>query len=115
MLVARRFLISGRVQNVGFRWFAESAAAREGVHGWIRNLPDGRVEAQAEGDAEALERFERALEVLKEADRQVIVMRVELGFDNDEIARELGKSPDAARMALTRALTRLAAEMQRSK
>jgi acylphosphatase len=49
------------VQNVGFRWFAESAAAREGVHGWIRNLPDGRVEAQAEGDAEALERFERAL------------------------------------------------------
>ena len=61
MLVARRFLISGRVQGVGFRWFAESAAAREGVHGWIRNLPDGRVEAQAEADAEALERFERAL------------------------------------------------------
>jgi len=49
------------VQGVGFRWFAESAAAREGVHGWIRNLPDGRVEAQAEGDAEALERFERAI------------------------------------------------------
>ena len=61
MLVARRFVISGRVQGVGFRWFAEAAAAREGVHGWIRNLPDGRVEAQAEGDAEALERFERAL------------------------------------------------------
>jgi len=46
---------------VGFRWFAESAAAREGLHGWVRNLPDGRVEAQAEGDAEALDRFERAL------------------------------------------------------
>jgi acylphosphatase len=61
VLVARRYVISGRVQGVGFRWFAESAAAREGVHGWIRNLPDGRVEAQAEGDAEALERFERAL------------------------------------------------------
>lgn len=61
MLVARRFLISGRVQGVGFRWFAESAAAREGLHGWIRNLPDGRVEAQAEGDAESIERFERAL------------------------------------------------------
>jgi acylphosphatase len=59
--VARRFLISGRVQGVGFRWFAESAAAREGVHGWVRNLPDGRVEAHGEGDAEALERFERAL------------------------------------------------------
>ena len=61
MRVARRFVISGRVQGVGFRWFAESAAAREGLHGWVRNLPDGRVEAQAEGDAEALDRFERAL------------------------------------------------------
>jgi acylphosphatase len=59
--VARRFLISGRVQGVGFRWFTREAADREGVHGWVRNLPDGRVEAQAEGDVEALDRFERAL------------------------------------------------------
>jgi acylphosphatase len=59
--VARKFLISGRVQGVGFRWFAESAAARDGLHGWVRNLPDGRVEAQAEGEADAVERFERAL------------------------------------------------------
>jgi acylphosphatase len=53
--------VSGRVQGVGFRWFAETVAAREGLHGWVRNLPDGRVEAAAEGDAEAVERFERAL------------------------------------------------------
>jgi acylphosphatase len=59
--VARQFLITGRVQGVGFRWFAEAAASREGVHGWVRNLPDGRVEAMAEGDADAIERFERAL------------------------------------------------------
>jgi acylphosphatase len=59
--VARRFLISGRVQGVGFRWFARETADREGVHGWVRNLPDGRVEALAEGDAEALDRFERSL------------------------------------------------------
>jgi len=59
--VARKFLISGRVQGVGFRWFTESAAARDGLHGWVRNLPDGRVEAQAEGEADAVERFERAL------------------------------------------------------
>src|SRR5262249_26186674 len=59
--IARRFLVSGHVQGVGFRWFAENQAAREGLHGWVRNLPDGRVEAAAEGDAEALERFERAL------------------------------------------------------
>src|SRR5262249_28953653 len=61
MRVARRFLISGRVQGVGFRYFAQAAARREGLHGWVRNLPDGRVEAEAEGDAEAVERFERAV------------------------------------------------------
>jgi acylphosphatase len=61
MRVARHFLISGRVQGVGFRFFTEAAARREGLHGWVRNLPDGRVEAAAEGEAEALERFERTL------------------------------------------------------
>jgi acylphosphatase len=49
------------VQGVGFRYFTEAAARREGVHGWVRNLRDGRVEVEAQGDAEALERFERAL------------------------------------------------------
>jgi acylphosphatase len=61
MRVARRFLISGRVQGVGFRFFAEAVALREGVHGWVRNLPDGRVEASAEGEIEAVERFEGAV------------------------------------------------------
>jgi acylphosphatase len=59
--VARRYVISGRVQGVGFRWFTEAAASREGIHGSVRNLPDGSVEAVAEGDADAIERFERAL------------------------------------------------------
>jgi len=59
--VARRYVISGRVQGVGFRYFAEAAAAREGLHGWVRNLPDGRVEATAEGESEAVERFEHAI------------------------------------------------------
>jgi len=61
MRIAQRFVISGRVQGVGFRWFTKDAAAREGVTGWVRNLPDGRVEAWAEGDVEALTRIERAL------------------------------------------------------
>jgi acylphosphatase len=61
MLIARRYVIAGRVQGVGFRFFAEAAAVREGVHGWVRNLPDGRVEARLEGDAEAVERVEAAL------------------------------------------------------
>jgi acylphosphatase len=61
MRVARRYLVSGRVQGVGYRYFAVDAARREGLHGYVKNLPDGRVEAEAEGEAEALERFERAL------------------------------------------------------
>lgn len=61
MRVARRFLVSGRVQGVGFRYFVQDAAEREGLTGFVRNLDDGRVEAVAEGEAEAMERFEMAL------------------------------------------------------
>ena len=61
MGVSRRYLIGGRVQGVGFRFFTEAAAAREGLSGWVRNLPDGRVEIEIEGDAEAVERFERSV------------------------------------------------------
>lgn len=61
MIVARRILIAGRVQGVGFRFFAEAQAAVEGVHGYVKNLPDGRVEVQIEGDDESVERVERAL------------------------------------------------------
>jgi acylphosphatase len=61
MRVARRFVITGRVQGVGFRYFALEAAERDGLHGWVRNLPDRSVEALVEGDQEAIDRFERAL------------------------------------------------------
>jgi acylphosphatase len=61
MIVARRLLIGGRVQGVGFRMFAEASASREGVHGFARNLPDGRVEAFLEGDQEAVDRVELKL------------------------------------------------------
>jgi acylphosphatase len=61
MRIARRYVISGRVQGVGFRFFAEAEAAREGLHGWVQNLPDGRVEVSVEGEAESVERFERKI------------------------------------------------------
>jgi acylphosphatase len=61
MRVARRLIISGRVQGVGFRYFTYEAASHEGVTGWVRNLPDGCVEAYIEGDAEAVTRVERAV------------------------------------------------------
>jgi acylphosphatase len=47
--VRARLLISGRVQGVAFRWETLQAAERYGVNGWVRNLPDGRVEAVVEG------------------------------------------------------------------
>ena len=61
MLVARRLIVTGRVQGVGFRYFARDAARREGLAGTVRNLDDGRVEIVVEGDEEAVTRFERAI------------------------------------------------------
>ena len=58
MTESRRYRVTGRVQGVGFRWFTWDAATREGVVGFVRNLPDGSVEAVVEGDREALDRFE---------------------------------------------------------
>ena len=58
MTRATHFTVSGRVQGVGFRAHVADAARAEGLDGWVRNLPDGNVEVQAEGDAEALSRFE---------------------------------------------------------
>jgi acylphosphatase len=61
MVVAKRFVIAGRVQGVGFRFFVQERAAVEGVNGYVRNLPDGRVEAWIEGDEESVERVARAV------------------------------------------------------
>ena len=49
------FLIRGRVQGVGFRWFVHREASDLGLHGWVRNTDAGDVEVVASGDAEALE------------------------------------------------------------
>ena len=61
MLIARRYIVKGRVQRVGFRLFVEDAARRENVRGHVRNQHDGSVEIVAEGDAEAMQRFEMAV------------------------------------------------------
>jgi len=59
--IARRFFISGDVQGVGFRFFAQRAAARHQVVGFVKNLDDGRVEALAEGAAQSVEAFKHEL------------------------------------------------------
>ncbi len=57
MVECRHVLVSGRVQGVAFRWNARERALRLGVNGWVRNLPDGRVEVWIEGETVALERM----------------------------------------------------------
>lgn len=53
--------MSGRVQGVGFRYFVQDRALELGLRGWVRNLPDGSVEAAAAGPPEALDRLEARL------------------------------------------------------
>ena len=59
---AKRFYVSGRVQGVGFRFFAERTAATLGVSGYVKNLFDGRVEVYAVGSAEQMEAMKSALQ-----------------------------------------------------
>lgn len=61
MILARRYLVRGVVQGVGFRYFTARAARDAGLAGYVRNLPDGRVEVMAEGHAAAVESLERAI------------------------------------------------------
>ncbi len=57
----RHYLVSGRVQGVGYRAFVVRVALRVGVAGWVRNLDDGRVELEAQGAAECLAALEHSL------------------------------------------------------
>ncbi len=57
----RHYIVSGRVQGVGFRQFVEKQAAHYQISGVVRNLEDGRVEFYAKGTDESLEEFEQAV------------------------------------------------------
>jgi acylphosphatase len=87
-VIARRVRVSGRVQGVGFRFFAERAAREAGVKGWVRNLPDGSVESVVEGDEAAVERYMARLRQGPLSSR-VAEVRIEehpaAGFDSFEI------------------------------
>lgn len=60
---ATRFLVTGTVQGVGFRWFVGRTARRLGLTGFARNLPDGSVEVVAAGSEAALAELAAALAV----------------------------------------------------
>lgn len=49
--------VSGQVQGVGFRWYCRDIARSAGIAGWVKNLPDGRVEIIVEGGKENIKQF----------------------------------------------------------
>jgi len=59
--IARRYVVTGRVQGVGYRYFTVRAARELGLRGWVRNLSDGRVEVCAMGSARKLSHLEGEL------------------------------------------------------
>ncbi|MEM5799117.1 MAG: acylphosphatase [Candidatus Aenigmatarchaeota archaeon] len=67
--------ISGRVQGVNFRWNTKLMADKLGIKGWVKNLPDGRVEIVAEGDDE---RIDVCLEYVKKGPLLAKVEKIEL-------------------------------------
>ena len=56
-LIRAHLLVQGRVQGVGFRAFVQSQAIRRELKGWVKNLPDGRVESEVEGDEPLVNEF----------------------------------------------------------
>jgi acylphosphatase len=62
METARRFIVEGMVQGVGYRYFVERAARQMGVAGYVKNLRDGRVEVYAIAPAAQLDELKRKLE-----------------------------------------------------
>lgn len=60
-MVRKHIYFSGRVQGVGFRFQASWAAKRFGLTGWVKNLYDGRVEMEVQGDADAIDGMLKAL------------------------------------------------------
>ena len=70
---------NGRVQGVGFRYTAESVAMEIGVTGWVRNLPDGRVETVAEGGEAQLKEF---LEAIRTGPMQRYIQRAQVAWED---------------------------------
>lgn len=77
MITARRWVVRGRVQGVGYRYFVRLQAERLSLTGWIENKPDGAVETFAQGVMEDIDRLEAAL---WKGPRQADVRKVE-SFD----------------------------------
>jgi acylphosphatase len=80
-VIRRRVIVHGRVQGVFFRDTTRRMATSRGLGGWVRNAPDGTVEAVFEGDAEAVESMVRWC---REGPRGAVVERVEVSDEEPE-------------------------------
>lgn len=90
-MIARRFFVNGMVQGVGYRYFAQRAAAKHQVKGFVRNMPDGRVEAFAQGSEVQVTGFRDDLTTgprfSKVDDIEEIVEDIDLAFSTFRIER----------------------------
>jgi len=83
--MVRHYLIKGRVQGVGFRWYVHSEAGALGLRGWVRNTEDGHVEVLAAGDQDNLATLRLALDRGSRGSRvdQIIEHKLDDGEDKD--------------------------------
>lgn len=81
--MVRYFLVKGRVQGVGFRWFVHREAAELGLRGWVRNTETGHVEMVASGDPEILAELKGALRKGSRGSRVDALLEQELDDTED--------------------------------
>ncbi len=86
-ILAKHFLVKGRVQGVGFRWFVHREAAELGLRGWVRNTDSGDVELVAAGEEQALADLKDSLQQGSRGSRVDTVLEHAL---NDDEADRLG-------------------------
>lgn len=82
--MVRHYLVKGRVQGVGFRWFVHREAAALELHGWVRNTEDGHVEVLASGETEELGELAQALRKGSRGSRVDAVIEHELDTKEGE-------------------------------
>ena len=82
--MVRHYLVKGRVQGVGFRWFVHREAAGLNLRGWVRNTEDGHVEVVAAGTPEDLAELRQALNKGSRGSRVDTVLEQELAESEAE-------------------------------
>lgn len=74
-MTGRHVFFEGRVQGVGFRWTVKNLARGHEVTGWVKNLPDGRVEMQASGETDEVDAF---IEAIEESELKAHIRKVDV-------------------------------------